>query len=105
MKLVKLFEETGSLKRRPRSARFALEEGRNTAVEKTTTNLAKKSPSVRKAVRILNVFPSLIRRTVGGIFHRYPYKLQSLQDLQPGDTVMRVSFATWAMARIENDTQ
>ncbi|GFY49105.1 hypothetical protein TNIN_209371 [Trichonephila inaurata madagascariensis] len=63
------------------------------------------SSSARKAERIFEVAPSSIRHTFHGILHRYPYKLQSLQELQPGDTAMRASFTEWATTRIESDPQ
>lgn len=63
------------------------------------------SSSARKAERILDVPSTSIRRILHKILHLYPYKLQSLHELQPADTTMRKSFAVWAMARIENDPQ
>lgn len=109
LKLVQRFEDTGSLEDRPRSGRPSLAESRITEVETTMNALAAESSmgssSARKAGRILNVPDSSIRRILHGILHLYPYKLQSLQELQTGDTAARETFAKWALARMESDPQ
>ena len=106
-KMIKKFEETGSLTIRAGRGRKPVSEDAitdvATAIVEGSQETIAGTSSARGVARQLDMNYSTVWRVLRRVIGFYPYKISRLHELKPSDYDKRVTFALSFLARIEID--
>ncbi|GFW02098.1 hypothetical protein TNCV_4854381 [Trichonephila clavipes] len=109
--LIRCFEEMDNLKDRPCSGAPRLLEVCTSSVVSQMNALREQSSrgvpvySIREVAQNTNISKTPVFRILHGVLQLYPYKLQSLQQLQLDNAAKRLVFTNWALLEFEENLQ
>ena len=106
-RLIKRFEETGSVQDASRSGRPRVSEEDVDIIQNSVTEIQQTTPmgtaSISQISRATDMPESTVRKVLREYLHYYPYRVRKLHELKECDHDRRLRFANWFLERNSED--